>query len=81
MPITQDEFDAGGEQAARILDFLRAHASQAYTFGELASELQATDITLDDLDYALRILVEDRLIEAKSRDEKVYYLYRPFSSD
>ena len=48
----------------------------AFTLGELAQELSKTDVTLDDLDYALRALVEGMVIEVKPRDDRLYYMYR-----
>ena len=76
MPLTRDEFDAGGESATPVLDFLRDNSDNAFTFGELAQELNATDVTLDDLDCALRTLVDDAVIESRIRENKIYYIYR-----
>ena len=76
MPLTRDEFDAGGESAAPVLEFLRSRADQAFTFGELYHDLSGTDVTLDDLDYALSQLVENGVIEAAMVERKVYYMYR-----
>ena len=77
MPITADEFDSGGQEAAIVLDFLRARADNAYTFGELAQDLGGTDVTLDDLDYALHMLVSSEVVERNFRVQRVYCRYRP----
>jgi hypothetical protein len=76
LPLTRDEFDAGGESATPVLDFLRDNTDSAYTLGELAQELSKTDVTLDDLDYALRALVEGMVIETRTREDRLYYMYR-----
>ena len=76
MPITADEFDSGGQEAAIVLDFLRGRADTAFTFGELAQDLGGTDVTIDDLDYALHSLVVSEVIERNFRAERVYYMYR-----
>src|SRR5712692_5829647 len=63
MPLSRDEFDAGGEPATPVLDFHPDNSDRAYTFGELAAELSGTDVTIDDLDYALGMLVSRGTIE------------------
>ena len=59
-----------------VLDFLRDHSDEAYTFGELAQELHNTDVTLDDLDFALSVLASNGVIETSTIQDKVYYMYR-----
>ena len=76
MPLSKDEFDAGGEPATPVLDYLRDKADEAFTFGELAAEFHAVAITLDDLDYALTMLATNRVLETNVIDGKVYYMYR-----
>jgi hypothetical protein len=76
MPLSKDEFDAGGESATPVLDFLRNRADHAFTFGELAAEFHDMDITLDDLDYALIMLSDSQVVERRVKDDKVYYMYR-----
>jgi hypothetical protein len=76
LPISRDELDAGGEPAIAVLDFLREQADRGYTFGELVDELGRTDVTLDDLDFALRRLVENAVIETQALERRVYYMYR-----
>jgi DNA-binding transcriptional ArsR family regulator len=76
VPLTRDEFDAGGDPGTHVLAFLRASGDKAYTIGELAAEFHDSDVTLDDIDYALSILVENEAIESRPRDGKVYYMYR-----
>lgn len=76
MPLSKDEFDAGGEPATPVLDYLRGKADEAFTLGELAAEFHDTSVTLDDLDYALTMLATNRVLETNLIDGKVYYMYR-----
>ncbi len=57
------------------MEFLRNHPDEAYTIGDLSSELSDTDVTLDDIDFALTNLAGE-VIESKIVQERVYYMYR-----
>ena len=76
MPISKDEFEAGGEPAMPVLELLRSRPDEAFSFGELAQELHDTDVTLDDLDYALAALVRNGVVESDLLESKIYYMYK-----
>jgi DNA-binding HxlR family transcriptional regulator len=76
MPIGRSDFDAGGQAATPVVDFLRQHADQAYTFSELMEQFAENQLTSDHLDWALRTLEEKGSIDVRLLQNRVYYSYR-----
>jgi hypothetical protein len=73
MPLSRQEFDAGGESLGKLLRLLRDHPDQAFIFSELLEALQVDGVDIDELDFLLKLAIESDQIEAKLIGVRVYY--------